>query len=51
MRTSNAAEHQELMAELRRVGSVAPSSSGGADDPRPGLLERLKRWLSSGGGA
>jgi len=53
MRPSTPAEHQQLMAELRRVGEIEPLT----DDVRPtepqsgGLLGRLKRWLSSGGGA
>ena len=53
MRPSSPSEHQELMAELRRVGGVDPPTGGGnPEDARSGgLFGRLKRWLSSGGGS
>ena len=53
MRPSSPAEHQELMAELRRVGEVDAANAG--ETPKHsqsnGLLRRLKHWLSRGGGA
>lgn len=53
MRPTSSAEQHELMNELRRVADLEPRPASGdpVDDSDPkGLLGRLKRWLSSGGG-
>lgn len=56
MRPTTPDEHRQLMDELRRNDAHGPMPAGAtgsgraSGSARPGLLQRLKRWLESGGG-
>jgi len=52
LRPSSPEEHAELMKELRRVGNVGTEADAAAPKTAgDSWVQRLKRWLSSGGGA